>query len=144
MSSAQPTRISHPVGRVAIDESLVQEQFVRAPGPGGQNVNKVATAVQLRYAFERASMPADMKRRLAALAGSLVTRHGEILIVANRYRSQAQNRADARARLGALLRKAAIRPRTRIATQPSAASRERRLQSKRRRALTKRSRTQLE
>ena len=129
---------------ISIDESLIREQFVRAPGPGGQNVNKVATAVQLRYHLARANLPDDVKRRLAALAGSLLTREGELVIQASRYRSQARNRADARARLAALLQKAAIRPRTRIATTPTRAARERRLQSKQRRGMLKRERRELE
>ncbi|MGH8666509.1 MAG: alternative ribosome rescue aminoacyl-tRNA hydrolase ArfB [Burkholderiales bacterium] len=131
-------------GAISIDESLIQEQFVRAPGPGGQNVNKVATAVQLRYDLARATLPADMKRRLAALAGSMMTREGELVIQASRYRSQARNREDARTRLLDLLRKAAVRPRARIATRPPAAARERRLQSKHRRGLLKRDRRVLE
>ncbi|MPZ43742.1 MAG: aminoacyl-tRNA hydrolase [Betaproteobacteria bacterium] len=131
-------------GAISIDESLIQEQFVRAPGPGGQNVNKVATAVQLRYDLARATLPADMKRRLAALAGSMMTREGELVIQASRYRSQARNREDARTRLLDLLRKASVRPRARIATRPPAAERERRLQSKHRRGLLKRDRRILE
>jgi len=131
-------------GAIAIDESLVTEQFVRAPGPGGQNVNKVATAVQLRYDVARADLPADTKRRLAALAGSMMTRDGELVIQASRFRSQAKNREDARARLLQLLRKAAVRPRARIPTAPSAAARERRLEAKRRRGRVKRERRALE
>jgi ribosome-associated protein len=129
---------------IAIDESALQEQFVRAPGPGGQNVNKVATAVQLRYDTARAALPADVRRRLAALAGSMLTREGLLVIQASRYRSQARNRADARARLAALLQKAAIRPRARIATAPSAAARERRLQAKRQRGTLKRERREID
>jgi ribosome-associated protein len=129
---------------ISIDESLLREQFVRAPGPGGQNVNKVATAVQLRYDVARAAMPHDMRIRLAALAGALLNREGELVIHANRYRSQARNRADARARLLTLLRKAAVRPRTRVPTRPSTASRERRLQEKRHRASLKRTRREPE
>lgn len=141
----QPTVTTTEKSRlVAVDESLVDEQFVRAPGPGGQNVNKVATAVQLRYDLARADMPADMRRRLVALAGHLMTQDGDLLIQANRYRSQAQNRIDARERLLELLRKASVRPRPRLATRPTAASRERRLDTKRHRSTLKRSRRNLD
>jgi ribosome-associated protein len=136
--------VTDPHRIVTIDESLVDERFVRAPGPGGQNVNKVATAVQLRYDVARAAMPADMRRRLTALAGSLMTQNGELLIQANRYRSQAQNRIDARNRLLELLRKASVRPRPRLATRPTAASRERRLDTKRHRSVLKRGRRDLD
>jgi ribosome-associated protein len=129
---------------ISIDESALREQFVRAPGPGGQNVNKVATAVQLRYDTVRAALPPDVRRRLAALAGSMLTRDGDLVIHASRFRSQARNRADARARLAALLQKAATRPRPRIATAPGTAAIERRLQAKRQRAMLKRDRRELD
>ncbi len=129
---------------ISIDESLIQEQFVRAPGPGGQNVNKVATAVQLRYDVARAEMPADVKRRLVAAAGSMMTQEGVLIIQASRFRSQTQNRADARERLLKLLKKAATRPRPRIATKPTLASRERRLDAKKQRSTLKRARRETE
>jgi len=129
---------------ISIDESLIQEQFVRAPGPGGQNVNKVATAVQLRYDVARAEMPADVKRRLVAAAGSMMTQEGVLIIQASRFRSQIQNRADARDRLLKLLKKAATRPRPRIATKPTLASRERRLDAKKQRSTLKRTRRETE
>jgi ribosome-associated protein len=129
-----------PRAPIAVDESLIEEQFVRSPGPGGQNVNKVATAVQLRYALNRAALPADVVSRLKRLAGSQLTREGELIIQASRFRSQARNRAEARERLAGLLRKAAIRPRARLATAPTRAARERRLQEKRQRSTLKRER----
>ena len=129
-----------PARSVILDESLIEEQFVRSPGPGGQNVNKVATAVQLRYDVNRAGLADDVRRRLKGIAGSSMTVDGRLVIHAHRYRSQAQNREDARARLLAMLRKAAVRPRARIATAPTRASRERRLDEKRRRGSLKRAR----
>lgn len=131
-----------PTSRTAIniDEALVEERFIRAPGPGGQNVNKVATAVQLRYDLARAQLPEDVKRRVKRIAASQVSQDGVLIIQANRFRSQPRNRADARERLAALLHKAHIRPRLRIATAPTRAATEKRLESKRRRAALKRER----
>jgi ribosome-associated protein len=123
----------------AIDESELDERFVRASGPGGQNVNKVATAVELR--FDAARSPAlteEVRQRLRALAGTRMTSEGMLLIDARRFRTQAQNRADARERLTALLRQALVRPKRRRKTKPTAGSVERRMQSKRRRSEAKR------
>jgi len=123
---------------LTLDERDLQETFVRSPGPGGQNVNKVSTAVQLRFALEgSAGLPAEVRRRLRTLAGRRVTADGWLVIEANRFRSQARNREDARARLVELVRRAAHSPKPRRATRPSAASKERRLQDKRVRARTK-------
>ena len=123
---------------LALDERDLQETFVRSPGPGGQNVNKVSTAVQLRFALEQsADLTAEVRRRLRALAGRRVTADGWLVIEANRFRSQARNREDARARLVELVRKAAHPPKPRRPTRPSVASKERRLQDKRARARTK-------
>ena len=123
---------------LALDERDLQETFVRSPGPGGQNVNKVSTAVQLRFALEQsADLTAEVRRRLRALAGRRVTADGWLVIEANRFRSQARNREDARARLVELVRKAAHPPKPRRPTHPSVASKERRLRDKRARARTK-------
>jgi ribosome-associated protein len=128
-------------GTLALDEADITLDFVRASGPGGQNVNKVATAVQLRYDLRQAtSLPAGVRERLEQLAGSALTQDGVLVIDARRYRSQARNRDDALARLVALVRRAAHPPRPRRATQPSAASRQARLDSKRRHAEHKRNR----
>ncbi|HTS53373.1 MAG TPA: alternative ribosome rescue aminoacyl-tRNA hydrolase ArfB [Burkholderiales bacterium] len=121
-----------------LDEAELEEVFVRSPGPGGQNVNKVSTAVQLRFPLERTtSLPDDVRRRLRVFAGRRVTADGWLVIEANRFRSQARNRADARARLMELVRKAAQPPKLRKPTHPTAGSRERRLRDKRTRARTK-------
>jgi ribosome-associated protein len=126
---------------LAIDEGELQERFVRASGPGGQNVNKVATAVELR--FDAAGSPRltdEVRTRLRALAGSRMTAEGVLVIDARRFRTQAQNRQDARDRLAALLRQALVRPKRRRKTKPSAAAKQRRLQSKRIRSEAKRRR----
>jgi ribosome-associated protein len=130
-------RITDAIG---VDDSAFEERFVRASGPGGQNVNKVATAVELRFDVGASSLPGDMKARLASLAGNRMTADGVLLIDSREHRTQAQNREAARARLIALLQQAARRPKKRRPTRPSAAARERRLTSKRRRSETKRGR----
>jgi ribosome-associated protein len=118
---------------IQIDEREIDERFVRASGPGGQNVNKVSTAVELRFDVSTSSLPADVKARLAALAGSRLTKEGVLLIDSREHRTQAQNREAARARLVALLQHAARRPKTRRPTKPKRAAREKRLESKKRR-----------
>jgi ribosome-associated protein len=125
--------------KIALDEREIAEFFVRSSGPGGQNVNKVASAVQLRFDARRSpSLPADVRDRLERLAGSRLTRDGVIVITAQRHRTQSRNREDALARLLDLIRHAAQPPRKRRATRPPAAARERRIESKKRRAGIKR------
>jgi ribosome-associated protein len=115
---------------IAIGENELDERFVRASGPGGQNVNKVSTAVELRFDVRASGLPEEVKERLIALAGRRMTAEGLILIDSRRHRTQAMNRAEARARLADLVRKAAARPKSRRKTKPTQAARKRRLAAK--------------
>ena len=120
---------------ISIDEREIQESFVRASGPGGQNVNKLSTAVQLRFDVRGSpSLPTEVRARLERLAGARLTRDGVLVITAQSHRTQGRNRPDALDRLVALIRRAAVVPRTRRPTKPTKASRERRIESKKHKA----------
>jgi len=116
---------------ISLDESELEEAFVRSSGPGGQNVNKLSTAVQLRFDARRSrGLPNDVSIRLQKLAGSKLTNDGVIVIVAQQHRTQERNRAEARDRLFAMIREAAVKPTVRRATKPTKASKQRRLEGK--------------
>ena len=126
---------------ITIEEKEIQENFVRAPGPGGQNVNKVATAVQLRFDVRNSpSLPPGVRDRLLRLAGKRVNQAGILMIEANRYRLQDKHRQDARDRLIELIRHAAVEPRLRRKTQPTRTAKQRRLETKRRASANKQAR----
>ena len=124
--------------RISIDESEISETFVRSSGPGGQNVNKLSTAVQLRFDVRRSpSLPNDVAVRVMRLAGKRLTKEGVLVIVAQNHRTQERNRAEALERLIALVQEAAVRPVPRRPTKPTKASREKRLEGKRARSAIK-------
>jgi ribosome-associated protein len=129
-------RITHSI---SLDEREIEENFVRSTGPGGQNVNKLATAVQLRFDLRQSqALPPDVRTRLERLAGRRLTNEGVLIIIAQRHRTQVRNRQEAREKLVELIRRAAAPPKPRHATKPTAASKRRRLDTKTRRSRLKR------
>ena len=134
----------HITSTLVIEDAELEERFVRASGPGGQNVNKVSTAVQLRFDVGRSpALSGEVRERLRALAGSRMTDEGVLVIDARTHRTQGQNRDEARERLADLVRRALVRPKRRKKTKPGKAAKERRLDTKKRRSDTKRTRGRL-
>jgi len=124
--------------QISIEESELEESFVRSSGPGGQNVNKLSTAVQLRFDVRQSpSLPNDVALRLMKLGGRRITKDGVLVIIAQSHRTQERNRADARERLFDMIRQAAVRPVPRRATKPTKASKQRRIEGKKRRSAIK-------
>jgi len=127
--------------QISIDESEIHESFVRSSGPGGQNVNKLSTAVQLRFDVRHSpSLPSDVAVRLMRLAGRRMTKDGVLVLIARNHRTQERNRAEAQERLIDLIQQAAVRPIPRRATKPTRASKQRRIEGKKRRSVIKRQR----
>jgi ribosome-associated protein len=134
----------HIAGNLHIDERELSETFIRATGPGGQNINKVSTAVQLRFDVVKSpSLPEEVRLRLIALTRARLTKDGVLIIIAQRFRTQERNRKDARDRLAGLIQRAMIRPKKRLPTAPSKGAKEDRLKSKAKRSESKRLRTRV-